>query len=149
MSLPDALLNRVKDCRVRLFVGTNPAANAEVSEAVPAGKMWELLSMWVQLAQGATQTPQPTLVIDDGVNNVFESFGSSAVQAASTTCRYVWAPDLPITGQIGTGTNVHATAPLPSGLPLLGGYRIRTVTIGIGANTDYTAPNLLVAEYDL
>jgi hypothetical protein len=107
---------------------------------------WYLLSASVACVQGATQTPQPILVIDDGTNVVFESFGSSAAQAVSTTCRYTWAPGLSLSGQVGATTNVHSTAPLPEGLVLLPGWRISTNTIGKGANTDYGAASYLVCE---
>lgn len=251
----------------RLLVsGADAAAGAEWTEAVPAGKWWELLSVSVALAQGITQTPQPMLVIDngatavnavqtitldatpaggalvlhynappdyaaggsasadsasiDGTTNItaaevqtalrtitglslvtvtgsdggpytvtfvggavggrpvplltvatntitpatnvaivtatpgvmagvyHEAFGSSAAQAVSTTCRYTWAPDLVLSGQVGATTNVHSTAPLPGGPRYLPpGTRIRTNTIGIGANSDYAAPSLYVVEY--
>ena len=127
--------------------GTNPAANTEITETVPAGKFWELISFSVALVQGITQTPQPILQLDDGTDVIFESFGSSAVQAVSTTCRYTWAPGLPLTGQVGATTNVHSTGGLPEGLILGPGYRIKTLTIGIGANSDYGAPSLLYVEY--
>ena len=131
---------------LRSFGGTNPAANNEVSEAIPAGKWWMLLSVAITLVQGATQTPQPILIIDDGANTIFEGFGSSAAQAVSTTCVYTWAPNLVLTGQIGATVNVHSSAPLPGGLVLPAGYRIRTNTIGLGANSDYAAPRIFVAE---
>jgi hypothetical protein len=124
---------------------TNAAAGVEITHTMPAG-VWEVASVSVSLVQGATQTPQPILVIDDGTDVVFEMFGSSAAQAVSTTCRYTWAPGLPLTAQIGATTNVHSTAPLPEGLILPAGWRIRTVTLGIGANTDYAAAALLVLE---
>ena len=127
--------------------GTDPAANTEITQTVPADKYWELISVSVALVQGITQTPQPILQLDDGTDVIFESFGSSAVQAVSTTCRYTWAPGLPFTGQIGATTNVHSTAALPQGLILGPGYRIKTVTLGIGANSDYGAPSLLYVEY--
>lgn len=127
--------------------GTNVAANTEISETVPAGKFWQLLAVSLSCAQGLTQTPQPILVLDDGADVFFESFGSSTAQAASTTCRYTWAPNLPLTGQIGSGTTVHSTAPLPAELVLGPGFRIRTSTLGIGANTDYAAASLYVIEY--
>jgi len=127
--------------------GANPAAGAEISEAVPAGKHWRLVSVSVALAQGLTQTPQPILVIDDGANVVWEGFGSSAAQAASTTCQYTWAVGHALSGQVGTGTGVHSTGPLPEGLLLPAGWRVRTSTIGIGANSDYGVPSLLVVEF--
>lgn len=120
--------------------GTDPAAGTEFEVEVPAGESWLLVSVSVALAQGATQTPQPVLVIDDGATTVFESFGSSAAQAASTTCRYTWAPGLPLTAQVGSSTNVHSTAPLPCGLVLGAGWRVSSSTLGIGANSNYGAP---------
>jgi len=127
--------------------GTDQAANTEISETVPADEFWLLLAVSVALVQGITQTPQPILVIDDGVDVVFESFGSSAVQAVSTTCRYTWATGLLLSGQVGAGVDVHAVAPLPSGLLLPGGYRIKTNTLGKGANTNYGSPSLLYVKY--
>lgn len=127
--------------------GTDVAANTEISETVPAGKHWLLLAFSVALVQGITQTPQPILLLDDGTDIIAELFGSSAAQAVSTTCRYTWAPGLPLSGQVGATTDVHATAPLPEGLILPPGYRIRTNTLGKGANSNYGAPSLYVAEY--
>jgi len=126
--------------------GSDPAANNEVTDTVPAGKSWLLLVVKLTLVQGATQTPQPILQIDDGATVVFESFGSSAAQAVSTTCVYNFASGLTLSGQVGATTNVHATAPLPETLLLGPGYRIKTSTIGIGANSDYGATQYLVCE---
>jgi hypothetical protein len=127
--------------------GTDPAANTEIRETVAAGETWLLLSLSVLLVQGATQTPQPILVIDDGTDVVWEGFGCTTAQAVSTTCRYTWGVGLPLTDKVGATTNVHATAPLPSGLILPSGYRIRTSTIGLGANSDFGAPSLLYVKY--
>jgi hypothetical protein len=133
--------------RTSITLGGDPAANTEFSVTVPAGKWWTVLSVSVALVQGATQTPQPILILDDGTNVLFESFGSSAAQAVSTTCRYTWADNLPLTGQVGTTTGVHSMAPLPRDFPLPPGGRVRSSTLGIGANSDYGAPALLVVEY--
>jgi hypothetical protein len=132
--------------------GTNPGAGVELGtggqgvDSPATSKWWILLSVSVSLVQGLTQTPQPILIIDDGANTLYECAGSSAAQAVSTTCQYTWAPTLPLSAQLGATTNVHATAPLPYPLFLLPGFRIRTVTLGIGANTDYGAPSYFVAE---
>lgn len=125
---------------------SDPAANAEFSVTVPSNKLWVVKAVSVSLVQGATQTPQPILILDDGTNPLFESFGSSAVQAVSTTCRYTWAPGLPLTGQIGATTNVHSTAPLPEGFVLKEGYRIRSSTLGIGANSNYGVAQITYHE---
>lgn len=133
---------------VKRVAGADPAANGEVVDVVPAGKHWELMMVSIPLVQGATQTPQPVLQITDGSDNVIaEIFGSTTAQAVSTTCRYTWAPDLPLTGQIGATTNVRSNGPLPSGVYLPSGFKIKTLTLGIGANSDYGVPSYLVIEY--
>jgi hypothetical protein len=129
---------------LRSFTGTNRAANTEVSETVPTGKVWELLAVTVSLAQGATQTPQPTLVIADGTNTIYAGLGASSAQNSSVTTRYTWAPGLTLTA--GAAATV-ANAPLPAGLILPTGYTIATSTAGIGANSDYAAPQIFVVEY--
>lgn len=132
------------------ILGTDRAAGLELTETVPAGAAWGLIAVSVALVQGATQTPQPALVIDDGTDIFFVSPGSSAAQAAATTCRYTWSQDVGISGQIGATPNINSVGPLPTGfhrIPLLPGYRVRTVTAGIGANTDYGAPVLWVTNY--
>lgn len=131
----------------KVVTGSDPGAGVEFSVTVPAGKTWKLLAVSVALAQGITQTPLPILVLDDGTTVFAESLGSSVVQAVSTTTRYTWAPDLPLTGQIGATTNVRSTGALPKDLLLAAGYRVRSVTPGIGANSDYGVPALYVVEY--
>lgn len=126
--------------------GADPAANVEISDTVPTGKWWMLFSISVSLVQGLTQTPQPILVIDDGANVIFEMIGSSAAQAVSTTCQYTWAPDAPLTGQLGSAAGIHSMAPLPNFLLLGPGFRIRTSTLGLGANSNYGVPSYYVAE---
>jgi hypothetical protein len=130
----------------KTLVGTNPAAGAEVTEAVPAGKDWLLVAVTLVLVQALVQTPQPILQVDDGTNVLFEGFGASAAQAVSTTCRYTWAPGLPLSAVVGAGANCHANAPLPEDLVLPAGGHVKTVTLGIGANSDYAAPVLYVVE---
>lgn len=130
----------------QVVLGTDPAANTEISETVPAGEIWRLLAVSVALVQGATQTPQPILSISDGTTTFYESLGSTAAQSASTTCRYTWAPGLVVSGQVGATTNVHSVAPLPEDMLLLPGYVIATVTVGKGANSDYGQPAFFVVK---
>lgn len=128
----------------RRYTGTDPAANTEFSVTVPTGQLWKLLAVTVSLVQGATQTPQPTLIIDDGTDELFASLGASSAQNASVTCQYVWAPNLAITAG---AANTRAYAPLPAGLLLSPGWRVRSSTAGKGANSDYGPPGLLIVEY--
>jgi hypothetical protein len=131
----------------QVVLGTNPAANAEWTQTVPATEIWLVLAVSVSCAQAATQTPQPLLRITDGTSVFFESFGCTTAQAVSTTCQYTWAPGLVISGLIGATTNVHAVAPLPENLICLPGYVISSgTTVGLGANTDYGAPAFYVVK---
>jgi hypothetical protein len=106
-------------------------------------KYWGLFSVSVSLAQGATQTPWPCLVIDDGANIVFQAFSGTAAMNVSTTTQHTWAPGLAAFGAAATTANM---GPLPSGFALGPGWRVRTLTTGIGANTDYAAPSLFICE---
>lgn len=130
---------------LRSFTGTNRAANTEFTETVPAGLWWLLMSVSVSCAQGATQTPWPSLIVDDGTLILFQAFAGTAAISAATTVQVTWAPGLPAVGAAATTAN---TGPLPSGLLLGPGYKIRSLTTGIGANTDYAAPQILVTEFN-
>jgi hypothetical protein len=129
---------------VKTVAGTNPAANVECSDTVPAGKVWKLLAYTVTLVQGATQTPTPNLTISDGTTVVSSYPGASAAVSVSTTTQLVWAPLQPLTAGAGATFN---TAPIPGGLILPAGYKLITSTAGKGANTDYGAPAIWVVEY--
>lgn len=106
-------------------------------------KSWLLMAVSVTLVQGLTQTPNPQLIIDDGTNVLFQSTPFASAQNASVTTLYTWAPGLALSGG---GAATTATCPLPQGLVLPAGFRIRTSTAGKGANTDYGTPFYLVAE---
>jgi hypothetical protein len=127
-------------------VTTNPAANTEISETVPTGKAWELFGVSVSLAQGATQTPWPSLVIDDGTSTIFQAFSGTAAMDASVTAVHTWGLGLVAAG---SGASTASFGPLAAGLILGPGFRIRTATTGKGANSNYAAPVIYVCEYDL
>lgn len=124
--------------------GTDVAANTEIAETVPAGEYWLLKAVSVSLVQGATQTPRPTLIVDDGTDIIFQGFGATTAQDADVTTRYTWAPGLTLT--VGTA-NTIANAALPSGLVLGPGYRLRTLTGGIGANSNYAALSISYVRF--
>lgn len=134
----------------KVVTGTNPAANAEVAAAdfvVPAGKIWVPISFSVLLAQGITQTPAPALVWDDGTNVLGAAPGSTAAVSVSTTTRMTWSRGLRSLPTAGAALTANM-AVLPD-LVLPAGYRLATLTAGIGANTDYGVPNLLVVEFSV
>lgn len=133
--------------QVRRFVlGADPAANAEASTSPPTGKWWEVLAYTITNVQGGAGSSLPSLVLDDGTNILFQDYGAAAAQGISSTQRYTWGYDLPLL-VAGSTPNIFATAPLASEIIIPPGGRVRTVTVGLSANTDYSAPVITVVEY--
>lgn len=130
----------------KVVASGDPAANAEFSVTVPTGVRYELLAVSVNLVQGLTQTPWPSLIIDDGTNTLFQGLGASSAQNSSVTTQYTWAPGLTLTAG---AANTVANAPLPRGLVLPAGYRVRSSTSGLGANSNYGVAQLFIVEYTL
>lgn len=124
---------------------SDPAANTEISQTVTAGKYWRFLSASVQMVQGATQTPWPSLVFDDGTSVLFQGYSGTAAMSASTTTQHSWAPG---NLNLGSAASVVNTGSAPNGFVLGPGYRIRTVTTGIGANSNYGVMKIYVVEFD-
>lgn len=128
---------------IRSIAGTNPAANVEWSETVPAGARWQILSLsnvFVTDANVANRFPR--LIIDDGAANVYESDPAAAL-AASLTRIY----------NAGLGTarldavSTNAQWALPEDVTLMAGSRIRSFVTNLQAGDNWGAPQLLVREW--
>lgn len=132
----------------KVLVGTNPAAGNDVAVTdfvVPVGKIWVPRSFTIVCAQGITQTPLPALAWDDGTNVLGTIAGAAAALSASVTSRFSWLRHWLGAPTAGAGLTAN-TAALPL-LVLEAGYRLYTITAGIGANTDYAAPVLKYDEF--
>jgi len=125
------------------ITGTTPGAGAEISETVPAGALWRLKAFTFRLtASAAVANRIPHLIIDDGANVLIDSPITTALTAGQT-------------GRIVTGDDAFNVAAIDGtqwvqmvdGLRLLPGYRIRTLTTGLQAGDQYTAPQYYVDEY--
>lgn len=127
----------------------DPAAGAEISHTVPAGKHWKLLSVAVPLVTSAVAgNRRVSLVFDDGTN-VFWRGISPNDQAASLTHDYSWGLKAGIsTG--GTADTVKSSS-LPE-LVLKPGYRIRTITAALdptgGTGDNFGVARLYVVEFN-
>lgn len=124
----------------RVVTGTDPAAGAEWTETVPAGVVWDLISVLATLVTDATVADRsPRLRIGDGAS-VFLDVPPVAVQAASITGRYLWGRGL-------TGTNIGAgqAAGIPD-LRLPAGSTIASLTGNLQAADNWGAPVLYVVE---
>ncbi len=129
---------------IRLITGTNPAAGAEVSEAVPAGVRWRILTVEIILVAEVTAAVRTVeLAFDDGANVYFDR-KSPADQAASETREYHFSP-------VGYTDSAFIDTDIVLGIPPLilpAGHRIRTITNNLQSGDDFSAPLLLVEEWD-
>jgi len=130
----------------------DPPANAEIANTlVPTGAIWLLRALSVQLVQGITQTPLPTLRMIDGVSSqaIAQVPITTTAISASSTAQLTWGIGL-VQSSFTTivGDEFH-TAPLPLVyLKSVGGNDIiQTLTDGIGANTNYGAALLDIEEW--
>lgn len=126
-----------------MVIGADPAAGVEISDAVPAGKQWRLISVLLQLVTNATvANRRPHVIVDDGAN-VFHRRASNATQAASLTQNYLFAGEGPEAAVRGT----YVADPLPV-QEIPAGARIKTVTENLQAGDNYGAPLYYVEEFD-
>jgi hypothetical protein len=128
---------------IRSITGAVPGAGAEISEAVPAGARWDLLSAVFSLTTAvavANRIVQVTL--DDGANVYFRD-SAAVVQAASLTNSYAVAQGQ---SKLAAPTTTAVIGNFPVGLTMLAGHRFRTNTVAIQAADQYTAPQYLVRE---
>jgi len=129
---------------LRVIAGTQPAAGAEISETVPTGARWQLLSFKFTFTTSATVANRTSsLTIDDGAN-IFNLAGGNAVQAASATTVQSWASGQPNVANQPTNALGY---PLATPLYLPAGARIRTQTLSIQAGDQYSAIQYLVREW--
>lgn len=118
---------------------SNPAVGTDDVITVPTGETWRLDNILTRLVTSAVVgNRQMTLVIDDGTNNnVIWTLQAAVNQAASLTQDYIFSvgvQEIALRGGI-------QQEPLPP-LMLKGGYRIKTVTTGIGV-ADQWGPDIV------
>lgn len=129
---------------LRSITGSTPAAGADISESVPTGARWMLLSFEADLVTAAAVANRvPTLAIGDGVN-VYERVSINQNETASATWRNCWAQG---TTQIADTTDKIITAPIGVGIMVPAGGKIQTSTFGLQGADQWTAPQYLVAEW--
>lgn len=128
---------------LRSITGSDPAANAEISETVPTGARWRLISMRAVFVSDANITSRRVAFVEDDGTNNFLQLRAEADQTASLTGTYTFASN----GNSSFGTNVvqHITTPIMGMLPA--GARIRTITVNIQTTDNWGPPQLLVEEW--
>lgn len=127
----------------RIVLGTVPAAAAEIVETVPVNRRWLLIAFRVKLVASATVANRtPVLLIDDGVNIVWETENTTAITAGQTAIYNAGAGNQ----NANLGAQDWQIA-LPETLVLPAGSRIRTLTGNLSAGDQYAAPVYNIVEW--
>lgn len=130
---------------IRSIIGTTPPAGADILESVPGQRRWTLITLNAVLTASATVANRSVLlVLDDGAN-LYYSSPSFLNQTAGQVQRYVLGQQpttvAPVAGAI------VLSVPVPISLKI--GFRIKTVTAGIQAGDQWSAPVYTVQEWGL
>lgn len=130
--------------RPRLITGTNPAAGVEISETVPSGVSWKILTVMIHLVADATVANRILEVrFDDAsTTDVWRYQHTSPITASQDR---ILLQGRSLGAQMTGGNNNVILIPLPA-LVLPAGFRIRTITANLQAGDDYAAPVFFVEE---
>jgi hypothetical protein len=121
-------------------LSSDPAAGAAPSLAVPAGEVWEVVSVYAQLVTDATVANRlARLQLGDGTATYLD-LAAPAVQAASLTHRYAWVQH---GSAYAVGLAQVATIPR---LVLAAGWTVAIATDNLAAGDNWTALRLLVVK---
>jgi hypothetical protein len=114
---------------------------------VPSGKAWRLVAITARLISTATVgNRQLDVLITDGSDNLLIKYQAGAVQAASLTRDYHFAPNHPQDTGFTNGVMLRA---LGSDLVLPAGYKVRVYdSAAIHAAADDLTARLLVEELE-
>lgn len=129
---------------LRSITGATPGAGVIISETVPTGARWELLTFQFQFVTAvAVANRRVSLTLDDGANG-YASITANFTQTASLTEFYVWAQAFP---SLIDANLLTILAPLPGNIRLGSGHRIRSTTSAIQGADQFSAVQYLVREW--
>lgn len=121
--------------------GTNPAAGAEIQEIV-TGVRRKLHSIKFTLVTSAAVANRRVTLTFTWVGGVFFRVHSGVTQTAGQTVEYTFAPGMPFSNADGI-----ATVPIPNEMFLQATAVINTVTLGLQAGDDFSAPVMQVEDW--
>lgn len=127
---------------VSVITGTVPGAGVEYVETVPVGSQWELIAVRLKLVtSGSVANRSVQLAIDAGGAPDLAASAWDALIAASTTIKIYFSLGFskPWNDQGG-----NAYAPLPRGLQLYAGWRLKTLTTNLQAGDQFSEIALIV-----
>jgi hypothetical protein len=128
---------------IRVVVGTAPGAGNEVTETVPSGVRWRLVSVFIVFGASAVAGNRiPFFIFDDGSNQY--SFTDLPVFTASLAANITLAAGYTESADAGNGVWKYSGI-INHFMPT--GFRFRTHTVGWQAGDAYNAPIYLVEEW--
>lgn len=137
--------------RTTLFLNLLQQADATLDDSdktfvVPTRKQWHVRSIGVRLVTTATVgNRQLDVFITDDADNLLAKYVSGAVQAASLTRDYVFAPGQPNDTAFVNAAMVRALA---AGLVLSAGYKVRVFdSAAIAPTADDMTVRILIEEW--
>lgn len=129
---------------LRTFVGTDPAAGAQINEEVPTNAVWKLKSVRASLITDATVVNRHAQIqVHDGTRQVW-ALTSSYDHIASSTVAYL---GLPIGIEIMTPRWAQVTFGFPLDMYMFQGWSLRSSIEAGVAGDDWGAPVIQVEEW--
>lgn len=120
----------------------DPAAGSQVSLSVPGGRAWILHSVRVVLTTSAAVANRLMILRIMAGEHESIRFTASAVQTASTSMIYAFAPDI-----ASVSTSVVTMVPIASTLVLLPGFRLETAVDSLQATDVLSGTVVTVTEF--
>lgn len=129
---------------LRTIAGTTPAAGAAISETVPTGVRWELLTFNYQHATGALAANRtPFMQATSGGQTVFVSAHPNTIPAFAIYS-FTWAPNLPSQHDTNEGIS---RSPIPARVVLPAAATIFASARGILSSDQLSAVAYTVREW--
>lgn len=134
---------------IKVITIAAPAAGAELSQVVPLGKTWRLMSWIATFTASATvATRQALMIIDDGTNTLSRVPSATTITAAQAVIVQGFSGP----GLFGNITAVQTSPillPNPQFFVLQPGWRVRTSVINLDAGDQWSTCYMVVDEIDV
>ena len=146
LSWPSSLLEASEPSKGEFIrrAGANPAAGAEVADAVPSHNVWRLIAAELTLVTSATVANRlVNFVVHDGTNELLR-IPAPAVQTASTTVTYIFGDNLPFNNN---ATALVQTGAIPGNMYLPAIFELRTITTNLQAGDNYGITSYFVEDF--
>jgi len=128
----------------KVITGTNPAANVEITQTVPANRYWVLHSMNYTLVTDANAATRRVSLNFSNGSSIYLTLVPSISQIESLTQTYNWTAQ----GDQQGVQDLHTNQILPNTkIVLPAGHIITTVTSNRQVGDDFGAPLMFVEEF--